>query len=271
MSSKTKIPKLSIVTCIYNTEKYLKESLDSIFSQTFRDFELILINDASTDNTGKIIQTYEHYPEVTVLQNQYNEGVPYSRNRGLLQAAGEYVAIHDADDISLSYRLQKQVMFLDSNPNITVVGGHAIRISDQGKVLGSMSYPPAHTMDAFRVITRFKLNPIIDPSCMFRKKEVLDIGAYRMNEELRTVQDFDLWCRMLTKGHLLYNFQEPLIKYRINPQGVTRLKKQEQVQATDTVWAAFKKRNFPDVTIRPEAYQEKSLINLINDPNSKDR
>ncbi len=263
MSSNNKTPKLSIITCVYNAEKFLNESLDSIFSQTFKDFELILINDASTDKTNKIIQTYTHHSEIIVLKNMYNEGVPYSRNRGFLKARGEYIAIHDADDASLPYRFKKQVAFLDANPDITIVGGHAIRISDGGKILGSMVYPPEHTRDAFRVITRFKLNPIIDPSCMFRRQAILDVGGYRMEPELRTVQDFDLWCRLLVKGHLLYNFQEPLIKYRINPEGVTRLKKQEQMEATDVVWAAFKRKNFPDVILRPESYQQKSIIDLL--------
>lgn len=265
MSLNNKTPKLSVVTCIYNAEKHLNESLDSVFNQTFKDFELILINDASTDKTNEIIQTYANRPEVTVLKNMYNEGVPYSRNRGFWQARGEYIAIHDADDVSLSHRFKKQISFLDTNPHVTVVGGHAIRISDGGKILGSMIYPPEHTRGAFRVITQFKLNPIIDPSCMFRRQPVLDIGAYRMEPELRTVQDFDLWCRLLVNGHLLYNFQEPLIKYRINPEGITRLRKQEQMEATDVVWAAFKKKNFPTVVFRPESYKQRSIIDLIKD------
>lgn len=256
-------PKLSIITCVFNADRYLNESLDSIFNQTFKDFELILINDSSTDKTSEIIQTYAHHPEVIVLENKRNEGVPYSRNRGFLKAQGEYIAIHDADDISLPDRLKKQVTFLDKNPNITMTGGHAIRISDGGKILGSMTYPPKHTREAFHVIARYKLNPIIDPSSMFRRQPILDIGGYRMEPEFRTVQDFDLWCRLLVKGHLLYNFQEPLIKYRINPKGVTRLKKQEQTEATDIVWATFKRKNFPNVVLRPESYQQKSIIDLI--------
>ncbi len=265
MLSKSNTPQLSIVTCVYNADQYLRESLNSIFSQTYQDFELIIVNDASTDKSREIIDEYMHHSEVILLENSYNEGVPYSRNKGFLEAQGEYIAIHDADDVSLPYRFQKQVTFLDNHKDITFIGGHAVRISDTGKILGSMHYPPEHTRDAFRVITRFKLNPIIDPSCMFRRQPILDIGAYRMEPELRTVQDFDLWCRLLTQGHLLYNFQEPLIKYRINPKGVTRLKKQEQVQATDIVWAAFKKKKFPKVCLRPEAYRVRpSPIEFLN-------
>ena len=250
------MPRLSVIVAVYNAERYVQESLDSIFAQPYEDFELILIHDASTDNTLKLLKPYAERDNVILLQNKYNEGYGYSRNRGFVAAKGEYIAIHDADDITLPNRFQKEVNFLDKRKDITVVGGHAVRISDTGQVLGSMVYPPETTGDAFRVIRQFKLNPIIDPSCMFRRQPILDIGAYRMEPELRTVHDFDLWCRLLLEGHHLYNFQEPLIKYRINPAGVTRIRKQEQVEATDVIWAAFKRRSFPKVTLRTECFEQ---------------
>lgn len=257
------MPKLSIITSVYNTERYLKESLDSVFDQPYKDFELIIVNDGSTDKTSEIISQYTQ-PNIMVIENQYNEGVPFSRNRALLAATGEYIAIHDADDVTLSHRFAAQVELLDQKKNITFTGGHAIKINDQGQPIGFMVYPPEHTRDAFRVITRFKLNPIIDPSSMFRRQPILEIGAYRMEPELRTVQDFDLWCRLLVQGHYMYNFQEPMIKYRINPMGVTRLKKKEQVEATDIVWAAFKRKSFPKVKLKTEIFNRpKSVIDIL--------
>ena len=92
----------------------------------------------------------------------------------------------------------------------------------------------------------------------------MDIGAYRMEPELRTVYDFDLWCRLLLEGHHLYNFQEPLIKYRINPAGVTRIKKQEQVEATDLIWSAFKSKSFPKVTLRTECFAQDFDLGIWN-------
>jgi glycosyltransferase involved in cell wall biosynthesis len=259
------MPKLSIVTCVYNAERYLNESLDSIFDQDYKDFELILIHDCSTDNSKNILLHYADHPNVVLLENKYNEGVPFSRNRGFIAAKGEYIAIHDADDVSLPHRFQKQVAYLDEHPEITFIGGHAIRISDTGIQIGNMVYPPEETDGAFRVIRQFKLNPIIDPSSMFRRQPILDIGGYRMEPELRTVQDFDLWCRLLVNGHRLYNFQEPLIKYRINPQGVTRIKKDEQTLATDFVWAAFRRRSFPKVQLRQECFSEDFELDFLNE------
>lgn len=250
------MPKLSVIVAVYNAERYLVESLDSVFNQPYDDFELIIIHDCSTDNSKEILLRYTDKPNVVFLENKYNEGVPFSRNKGFIAAKGEYIAIHDADDITLPNRFQKEVSFLDKRKDITVVGGHAVRISDTSQIIGSMTYPPETTGEAFRVIRQFKLNPIIDPSSMFRRQSILDIGGYRMEPELKTVQDFDLWCRLLIDGHHLYNFQEPLIKYRINPQGVTRVKKLEQTLATDLVWAAFNRRSFPKVCLRYERFSE---------------
>lgn len=263
------MPKLSVITAVYNAERYIEESLDSVFAQPYTDFELILIHDSSTDNTLKLLEPYAERSNVTLLQNKYNEGYGFSRNRGFVAAQGEYIAIHDADDVSLPHRFQKEVKFLDERKDITVVGGHAIRISDTGQIVGSMVYPPKDTRDAFRVINQFKLNPIIDPSSMFRRQPILDIGAYRMEPELKTVHDFDLWCRLLLEGHYLYNFQEPLIKYRINPAGVTRIQKQEQVEATDLVWAAFRRRSFPKVTLRRECFAQDFGLEMWNNKEAK--
>ena len=233
------MPKISIVMCTFNAEKYLVDSLDSVFNQPYKDFELIIVNDCSTDNSKDIIQNYTKHPEVVVLNNKYNEGVSFSRNKAFLSAKGEYIAIQDADDITLPIRFEKQVKYLDQHPEITVVGGHAIRINETGMHIGNMIYPPEETKNAFRVIRQFKLNPIIDPSCMFRRQPILDIGGYRMEPELRTVQDFDLWCRLLTKGH-------------------------QQVFATDLVWVAFKRRSFPEVRLRSECFSEDSELNFLN-------
>jgi len=236
----------------------------SVFDQTYQDYEVILVNDASSDDSIKILSRYAERPNVILLENKYNEGVAYSRNRAILAASGEYIAIHDADDSSLSYRFEKQVKILDNRKEIAVTGGHAIRIGTSGQFLGCMSYPPPDTPKALYVIRQHKLNPIIDPSSMFRRQAFLDIGGYSMDSLLRTVQDFDLWCRLLVTGHQLYNFQEPLIKYRINPSGVTRLKEKEQKVATDEVWASFMQKSFPIIKLRESAFLQDSHEDLSN-------
>lgn len=254
MPKQSAFPKLSIICTVFNVEPYLQESLKSVFEQTFQDFELILVNDGSTDKTRDILLEYLDRPNVRLLENQYNEGIPTSRNRALLEARGEYVAIHDGDDISLPDRFVKEVEFLDQNPEVGFMGGHAIKISATGEQIGSMHYPPSTTPQAVSMISRFKLNPIIDPSCMYRTKLIVENGGYTMDPELRTALDFHLWCRLLCKGIKLANLQEPVIKYRINPQGVTRTENDLMVQTTDLIWGAFRRKSFPDLVLRKSAF-----------------
>jgi len=256
------VKKLSIIVTVYNTDNYIQESLDSIFNNPpDLDYEVILVNDGSTDKTRDILISYTNKPNVRLLENKNNEGIPVSRNRALLASVGEYVAIHDADDISLPNRFDEEVSFLDKHPYITFIGGHAVRISTTGEIIGSMVYPPKDTLKAFSIITRFKLNPIIDPSCMYRREEIMKNGGYSMDPQMRTVLDFELWCRLLVKGYRLHNIQHPVIKYRINPNGVTRTKKKSMVEATDEVWSAFRRRTFKDIQIshiifEPDCYSE---------------
>ncbi len=258
-------PKLSIITTIFNAEKYARESLESVFAQPFTDFELILVNDGSTDGTRDILLDYVNKPNVRLLENKHNEGIPVSRNRALLEAKGEYIAIHDGDDVTLPMRFIKQIQTLDTHRNIVALGTHAIKISASGQVMGSMVYPPKDNKQAWRMVLRMKLNPIIDPSCMYRRETILEYGGYPMEPELLTVPDFHLWCRLMSNNLEIANLQERLIKYRINPKGVTRTRNKEMVEATDQVWASFKRRNLAKLPLRTDYFQQDSFTEFHND------
>lgn len=256
--------KISIVMAVFNGEEYLRESLNSIFGQTYKDFELIIINDGSTDKTKDIILEYMSMDNVSILENKFNEGIPISRNRGLLSAKGEYIAIHDADDVSLPSRFAKQVHFLDINQHISVIGTHAIKINTKGQVVGSMVYPPKTTTEAREMIKSIKFNPIIDPSSMYRKDTILELGGYAMEEQWRTVSDFHLWCRLISHDLKISNIQERLIKYRINPNGLTRTKQSEMQQSTDLLCASFKIRNLPKIELRSDYFQQDNFTVIKN-------
>ena len=260
------MPKISIITTAYNAEEFIRDSLDSIFAQTFQDFELILIDDCSTDKTGLILSEYKDiHKNVVLIKNNKNQGHVYGRNRGLLSARGEYIAVHDADDISLPERLEKESTFLDQHEKISFIGGYALRISQTGEDIGSMVYPPPDTAGAFLVITRFKLNPIIDPSSMYRRTTILKHGGYSMDPIIRTAADFELWCRLLCHGCLMANIQEPLIKYRINPRGITRNETQDMVEATDTIWARFRRKHFSDPVLSENLFEQDIFKDLENE------
>jgi glycosyltransferase involved in cell wall biosynthesis len=261
------VHKLSVIVTVFNAKPYLCESLDSLFGQSFQDFNTILVNDGSTDGSREIMIEYAKKDNVIMLENKHNEGIPVARNRALLESQSEYIAIHDADDVSLQHRLEKEVLFLDEHPDIDVVGGHALKINAAGEHIGYMSYPPESTSKAFVVISRFKLNPIIDPSCVYRRSSVLVRGGYSMDPSMRTVLDFHLWCRMLLSGQKLHNIQEPLIKYRINPDGVTRRETSNMLQATDIVWSAFVRRQgFSETQLNSDIFRQDCFTKL---PKSK--
>jgi len=255
--------RLSVITTVFNAAPYLRQSLDSVFAQTFNDFELILVNDGSTDDSRNIMLEYLDFPNVRMLENEYNEGIPTSRNRALLAAQGEYIAIHDGDDVSFTDRFEKEVDYLDKHDDITFLGSHAQKINHNGDTIGSMVYPPKTTLEAFRLI-RLKLNPIIDPSCMYRKEAVLKIGGYSMEESIRTALDFHLWCRLLVNNYKMANLQEPLIYYRVNPKGVTRTEHDKMVEATDIIEAIFWRRNFEHVSLNPKRFEQDIFTEVTN-------
>lgn len=249
------MPELSIITTVYNAEDFIRESIESIAAQTFTDFEYIIVNDGCTDNSFSIVEEYSNLNNIKILENKYNEGVPYSRNYALSKANGKYIAIHDADDISMPNRMKEELDLLKSDEKLAFIGSHAVKISCNGSVLGNMSYPPIDTYGAFSCIRKYKLNPIIDPSCMFVKDIIIDNGGYSFNDDYRTAQDFELWCRLLSRGYKMANIQKPLISYRINPNGVTQTKRQEQVEATDLIWSQFRRKNFPEFKFKNDIYE----------------
>src|SRR5690606_26457619 len=129
-------PKVSVVMPVYNGERFLRQAVDSILQQDFQDFEFIIVDDGSKDHTWNILQDYaRHDPRVILLRNDTNNGVLAARNRGLAVAQGEYLAVQDADDISLPQRFRLQVAYLDQHPQVSAIGSPAQRIDEHGRVL----------------------------------------------------------------------------------------------------------------------------------------
>lgn len=248
---------LSVITCVYNAEKYIDESLSSLANQTFQDFELVLVNDGSNDGTRKkLIDFYENNSLSTVrlLENQYNVGVPISRNRAILEARGKFVAIHDADDISLPDRFEKQVKMLQEDSDLALVGGHAIKINENGEEIGKMDYPPVAAIEMINFFVSKMINPFIDPSTMFRRDVFIKLGGYSVYDALRYVQDLDLWCRMLLSKMKVTNIEDFLVKYRDNPKGVTKKKQNEMMAATKLLRSHFIRRVAIRSVLNPRQY-----------------
>jgi glycosyltransferase involved in cell wall biosynthesis len=206
---------------VYNGEKYLREAIDSILRQTFTDYEFIIINDGSTDNTANILETYSD-PRIRLYHHE-NIGLTRSLNKGLQMARGGYVARQDADDISLPERLSREVTFLDQNPNIGLVGTHAAFIDKKGKEIDVWKTPAEHEkiMKTLR-----NTNSFCHGAVMFRKECINKVGCYR--EKLLYAQDYDLWLR-IAQQYKTANLGVVLYKNRRTSKSISRQKLSKQL------------------------------------------
>jgi len=209
---------------VYNSELYLRQAVESVLRQTYTDFEFIIIDDASTDSCAAILQEYRD-ERIRYAANKQNIGVTRSLNRALGLAQGEYIARMDADDISLPERFATQVSFLDTHPEIGVLGTAARLIDNEGKAFGEVRYPGEHGY--LRWILCFFENPIIHPSVMMRKSMIEQITGY--DETRRTAQDFHLWCRLAKITHLA-NLPDVFLSIRKHDASVSARRMKEEHQ-----------------------------------------
>jgi glycosyltransferase involved in cell wall biosynthesis len=215
-------PKVSVVMSVFNNESYIREAVDSILNQTFKDFEFIIINDGSTDRTREILSSYTD--ERIRLFDQENRGLTRSLNRGLSLANGSYIARMDGDDISEPERFAEEVRFLDQNEKMGLVGTFAYRMDEQGRIVSLSKYKT--TTEEIREDLWADCS-FCHPSVMFRKICTDEVGMYR--EKVGPSEDYDLWFR-ITERFDVANIPMPLHKFRINSLGVTMARRFEQLR-----------------------------------------
>lgn len=211
-------PRITVLMPVYNCELYIKESIDSILNQTFSDFEFIIIDDASTDETLSIIRSYDDN-RIKLIKKPLNTGYTNSLNHGLSIAKGEYIARMDGDDISLPERFAKQVAFLDTNPE-TVLIGTFFKIIGRDKII---TVPEYH--DAIK-LAMLKDCCIAHPTVIIRKS-CLDKFSLIYDEKKEPAEDYDLWTRLLAVGKL-HNLQEVLLHYRVHSSQVSHKRNEQQ-------------------------------------------
>ena len=205
---------VSVIMPAYNAEKYIAAAIDSILSQTFGDFEFIIINDCSTDRTEEIVLSYED-PRIVYLKNDENLGVAKTLNKGLAAAKGKYIARMDADDISMPERLAKQVAFLEMNPNIAVMGTNVEIFNETGTICTGWS---ATEPEQMKVDLLYACG-LAHPSVMIRTDAIRDLGGY--DPEFNGLEDYELWCRV-TEKHQITTLPDILLRYRIHGSQVTQ-------------------------------------------------
>ena len=196
MCNAVKPPKVSVIIPVFNTERYVGQAIHSILDQTFSDFELLVIDDASTDASLDVIYSFED-PRIRVLRNKVNRKQAYTLNVGLHAASSEYVAILAADDVATPKRLEIQASFLDAKPDICMVGTWFHRINSRGDILDLVKTP----VDPLAV--RWYLlfgNPIGASTVMIRREIIMRVGGF--DETCIAVEDMELWGRIAKYGRI---------------------------------------------------------------------
>lgn len=217
---------ISIVMGVYNCEDYLQEAVDSILTQTFRDFEFIIIDDGSTDGSRRIIEAYEKKDSRIVAIYQQNIGLTKSLNVGLNQAKGEYIARMDGDDIAMPYRLERQYHALKYSPELVLIGAEVELISSEGLQLGIRRHPHRHE-DIRSQLLLGNGGAMTHPVVMFRRSTVLEVGCY--DEEFNTTQDLDLFLRLTERGKAA-NLPEVLLSWRQHSSSINRTRSETWLQ-----------------------------------------
>lgn len=213
--------KLSVIMPVYNSEKYLQEAIESVLNQTFSRFELIIINDGSTDNSESIIKKYND-KRIRYYKNDINRGLIYTLNRALDLSQGEYIARMDSDDISLPMRFEKQVKFLDENDEIDVVGGWIRIIHENGR---NKYYKPATDFENIKVNMLFRTE-LVHPLVMYRKTYINKLEVC-YSSDYPSCEDYELWARTIGNSKF-YNIPEVLLNYRYLEQSITRIADREK-------------------------------------------
>lgn len=207
-------PLITVLMPVYNGEKYLREAIDSILSQSHADFEFLIVNDGSTDTSEEIIRSY-HDPRIRLI-NQKNGGVSAALNTGLQHAAGRFIARMDADDISHTNRLQTQLAFMNEHPAYVMIGSDVNYIDEDGLFLFRY-HAAAHTNEEVNSLIRHDCL-FVHSTVFFCKEPVLSLGGY--NVHAHNFEDHLLWVNLLKQGQACI-LDASLVDYRFNPGSVT--------------------------------------------------
>lgn len=208
------LPKISVIMPVYNGELFLAASINSILIQTYRDFELIILNDNSTDNTKKIILEFQKKDcRIVYIEFNENKGPASLRNKGIEIANGDFIALNDADDISIINRFEEQVRLLNANENIGVCSSWYTTFG--ADIKEKLVKKPSESIDIFLKMLTF--NCIGNSTVMFRKNI---LGEIKFKNEFVPCEDYKFWSELVQKTDF-YTIKKPLLKYRLHENNIS--------------------------------------------------
>lgn len=217
------MPLVTVLMPVYNAERFLKQAIESVLNQTFRDFEFLIINDGSTDESVSIIQSYTD-ERISLIHNEKNCGVIDTLNKGISLAKGKYIARMDADDICTPTRFERQVQYLEQHPKIAVLATHIFQINAEEEKLGTWDKDIQNNVpeDIFR--TMAKTCCIAHPTVMM---QTIIAREYLYNKKQKGSEDWDLWMRLLSDGKRIDKVPEFLLRYRMHAASITAVHNRE--------------------------------------------
>jgi len=245
-------PVFSIVLCTYNAEAYLDECIRSLLHQTFKDFELIIVDDGSTDGTLQRLEDIQD-PRIRLVKLGSNHGLIYARTKGFSEARGRYIAIMDADDIAHPERLQSQWEVFQKQ-NVDVCGSwHTSLYSATGKKRSRRS--PVTNSDIKALLTIYC--PISNPSASV-KMETLQRHQY--NTAHQHAEDYGLWCNISANGGTFFNIPRPLLTYRIHPGQISQQKRETALKSFQSIQSRYV-ASLLGISVTPQALSFRDRMN----------
>jgi len=268
---------ITVLMPVYNGDKYLKKAIDSILEQSFKNFELLLINDGSTDNSQTIIDSYSDN-RIKVVLNEKNIGLINTLNKGLKLSKGKYVCRFDCDDISMPDRLMEQFLFLERNPSHVLVGSNVEIINECSKRVKLKKYPEMH--DEIMMGMMFS-NQICHPAVMF--KNICTEHSLFYSSAAVHFEDYEFWSRLSDFG-LFHNIQKNLIKYREHSTQISikhKKKQDDSIYSTRSEFVLKRKTSLTPSIVNRFITRSKTkdvtpgefnnIINLLNDKEKKSK
>ncbi|MCX8022724.1 MAG: glycosyltransferase family 2 protein [Syntrophorhabdaceae bacterium] len=233
------MPIVSIIVGAYNCQDSIKSSLESIKDQTYNDWECIICDDGSKDGTWNALEEIaDNDGRFILLKNKNNLGLAATLNRCIEHAKGEYLARHDADDVSLPERIEKQVAFLDKHPDVSVLGTYAELYSEKDGVWGVLKRPLQPSIKDWIIGSS-----VIHASVLMRKDDVLSMGGY--DPTAIRVEDYDLWLRMVAKGYKIITMPDVLYRIYADKQSYKRKQFRYRLNEAKVKFNALKRLNAP--------------------------
>jgi glycosyltransferase involved in cell wall biosynthesis len=236
--------KISVVMPAYNAELYISKAIESILNQTWPDFEFIIIDDGSTDNTSNIINAYAEKDDRIIFLHGPHAGVSAILNTGIEAASGEWIAVMHADDIALPKRLERQAYHAQNDDTVVIWGTNGYRITARDKIIADLNVGPTNVEACQRLRATAQVIQAIHPTVMFRRDIALEVGMY--DSRFNGAEDIEFFDRLLRHGHLV-TIDEKLMHYRIHGGSLTMKKIAFQKQ----VAAFLKKRQEDRLNSRP--------------------